>query len=158
MVVLQKSENQIYADIVGSLKQNLRPEFQPSFDAAHGKRKVRIRTGCHYKSQLPEDHWREKYNRNVQQRHGGSYTPASVLSSVFSSSCLKLRRSMFVHGLLLAMLFPPSRKKWSNHIHTVWYKVTWLGGILIPKFLNTMRDDWEGFKWEKNTRPQTSCP
>ena len=45
------------------------------------------------------------------------------------------------------MLFPPSRKKWSNYIHTVWYKVTWRGGILIPKFLNATRV--EGFKWEK---------
>ena len=38
---------------------------------------------------------------------------------------------------------------------SIYYKVTWLGGILIPKFLNTMRV--EGFKWEKNTRPQTTC-
>ena len=147
MAVLQKSENQIYADIVGSLKQKFRSEFQPSFVAPHGERKVRIRTGCHYQSQLPEDHWQEKYNRNVKQSIRGFFTPASVLSSVFSSSCLELRMSLFVHGLLLAMLFPPSRKKWSNHIHTVWYKVTWLGGILIPKFLNTMRV--EGFKWDK---------
>ena len=66
MVVLQKSDNQLYADIVRSLKQNFRSEFQPPFVAPHGERKVRIRTGCHYKSQLPEDHWREKYNRNVK--------------------------------------------------------------------------------------------
>ena len=93
---------------------------------------------------------------NVKQSVWGFFTPASVLSSVFSSSCLELRRSLFVHGLLLAMLFPPSRKKWSNHIHTVWYKVTWLGGILIPKFLNTMRV--KGFKWEKIDGRKLAAP
>ena len=94
---------------------------------------------------------------NVKQSVWGFFTPASVLSSVFSSmSCRELRRSPFVHGLLLAMLFPPSRKKWSNHIHTVWYKVTWLGGILIPKFLNTMRV--EGFKWEKKYMASNYLP
>ena len=35
---------------------NTATEFQPSFVALHGVRKIRIRTGCYYKSQLIEDH------------------------------------------------------------------------------------------------------
>lgn len=88
MVVLQKSDNQLYADIVRCLKQNFRSEFQPPFVASHGERKVRIRTGCHYKSHLPEDHWREKYNRNVKQSVRGFYTPAHVPYICFSWRCL----------------------------------------------------------------------
>ena len=89
MVVLQKSDNQLYADIVRSLKQNFRFEFQPPFVVPHGKRKVRVRTGCHYKSQLPEDHWQEKYNRNVKQSVRGFYTPAHVpYAFSFSWRCL----------------------------------------------------------------------
>ena len=77
MVVSQKSENQVYTDIVRSLKQNFRAEIQaPS--TAHGERKVRIRTNCYYKSQLAEDHWQEKYNRYMKQSVRGFYTPASV--------------------------------------------------------------------------------
>lgn len=77
MVVLQKSENQVYVDIVRSLKQNFRTEIQPS-SVSHGQRKVRIRTDCHYKSRLSEDHWREKYSRHLRQSVCGFYTPAHV--------------------------------------------------------------------------------
>ena len=91
MVVLQKSDNQLYADIVRCLKQNFRSEFQRPFVAPHGERKVRIRTGCHYKSQLPEDHWREKYNRNVKQSVRGFYTPAHVPYASIGDVCLDVK-------------------------------------------------------------------
>ena len=59
MVVLQKSENQVYSDIIRSLRQNFRPEpIQPS--PPRSERKVRIRTNRHYRSQLPDDHWKRK--------------------------------------------------------------------------------------------------
>ena len=86
--MLQKPDNQLYADIVRSLKQNSRSEFQPPFVAPHGERKVRIRTGCRYKSQLLEDHWREKYNRNVKQSVRGLYTPAHVPYASVGDVCL----------------------------------------------------------------------
>ena len=91
MVVLQKSDNQLYADIVRCLNQNFRSEFQPPFVAPHGERKVRIRTGCHYKSQLPEDHWREKYNRNVKQSVRGFYTPVHVPYASVGDVCLDVK-------------------------------------------------------------------
>ena len=91
MVVLQKPDNQLYADIVRSLKQNSRSEFQPPFVAPHGDRKVRIRTGCHYQSQLPEDHWQEKYNRNVKQSVQGFYTPAHVPYASVGDVCLDVK-------------------------------------------------------------------
>ena len=90
-VVLQKPDNQLYADIVRSLKQNSRSEFQPPFVAPHGDRKVRIRMGCHYKSQLPEDHWQEKYNRNVKQSVQGFYTPAHVPYASVGDVCLNVK-------------------------------------------------------------------
>ena len=40
MVMLQKSDNQLYADIVRCSKQHSRSEFQPPFVAPHGERKV----------------------------------------------------------------------------------------------------------------------
>ena len=96
MVVLQKSDNQLYADIVRYLKQNFRSEFQPPFVALHGERKVRIRTGFHYKSQLSEDHWREKYKRNVKQSVRGFYTPAHFPYASVGDICLdvKLKTSL----------------------------------------------------------------
>ena len=90
MVVLQKSENQVYTDIVRSLKQNFRAEIQaPS--TAHGERKVRIRTNRYYKSQLTEDHWREKYNRHVKQSARGFYTPPYVPYASVGDVCLDVR-------------------------------------------------------------------
>ena len=90
MVVLQKSDNQIYADIVRSLKQNFRTEISPS-SVAPGERKVRIRTDCHYKSQVSDDHWREKYNRNVKQSVQGFYTPAHVPYASVGDVCLDVK-------------------------------------------------------------------
>lgn len=91
MVVPQKSENQVYADIVRSLKQNLRTEIQPSSVAHGGERKVRIRTGCNYKSQFSDDHWRDKYDRHVKQSVGGFYTPAHVPYASIGDVCLDIR-------------------------------------------------------------------
>ena len=91
MVVPQKSENQVYADIVRSLKQNFRTEIQPSTSSARGERKVRIRTDCHYKSQLSEDHWREKYNRHVKQSVRGFYTPGHIPYASVGDVCLDVR-------------------------------------------------------------------
>ena len=90
MVVSQKSENQVYTDIVRSLKQNFRAEIQaPS--TAHSERKVRIRTNCYYNSQLAEDHWREKYNRHVKQSVRGFYTPAHIPYASVGDVCLDVR-------------------------------------------------------------------
>ena len=44
---------------------------------------------------------------SVVRGFAGISSMASVLSSVFSSSFLELRRSLFVDGHLLAMLFLP---------------------------------------------------
>lgn len=90
MVVLQKSENQVYADIVRSLKQNFRgSETQPSLP--QGERKVRIRTNRHYKSELTANHWKEKYNRHVNQSFRGFYTPAHVPYASVGEVCLDVR-------------------------------------------------------------------
>ena len=90
MVVLQKSENQVYTDIVRSLKQNFRSETQPP-QQTQSERKVRIRTNCHYRSELTEDHWKEKYNRRVKQSVGGFYTPAHVPYASVGDLCLDVR-------------------------------------------------------------------
>ena len=90
MFVSQKSENQIYTDIVRSLKQNFRAEIQaPS--TTHGERKERIRTNCYYKSQLTEDHWREKYNRHMKQSVRGFYTPPHIPYALVGDACLDVR-------------------------------------------------------------------
>ena len=89
MVVLQKAENQIYTDIVRNLKQNFRPETQPSL--TQEERKVRIRTNRHYKSEITEDHWKDKYNRHVKQRARGFYTPAHVPYASVGDVCLDVR-------------------------------------------------------------------
>lgn len=90
MVVLQKSENQVYVDIVRSLKQNFRSEpIQPS--PPQSERKVRIRTNCHYRSELTEDHWRDRYNRHVKQSLRGFYTPAHVPYASVGDVCLDVR-------------------------------------------------------------------
>ena len=91
MVVLQKSDNQLYADIVQCLKQNFRSEFQPPFVAPHGERKSPNSNGLSLQSQLPEDHWREKYNRNVKQSGRGFYTPAHVPYASVGDVCLDVK-------------------------------------------------------------------
>ena len=91
MVVLQKSDNQLYADIVQCLKQNFRSEFQPPFVAPHGERKSPNSNGLSLQSQLPEDHWREKYNRNVKQSVRGFYTPAHVPYASVGDVCLDVK-------------------------------------------------------------------
>lgn len=90
MVVLQKSENQIYTDIVRSLKQNFRPETQPP-QQPQIERKVRIRTNRHYKSELTQDHWKDKYNRREKQTTSGFYTPAHVPYASVGDLCLDMR-------------------------------------------------------------------
>lgn len=90
MVVLQKSENQVYSDIVRSLRQNFRPEpIQPS--PPQSERKVRIRTSRHYRSQLPDDHWKERYNRHMKQSVRGFYTPAHIPYASVGDVCLDMR-------------------------------------------------------------------
>lgn len=90
MVVLQKSENQVYADIVRSLKQNFRSEpAQPS--PPRSERKVRIRTNRHYRSELTDDHWKDRYNRHVKQSVCGFYTPAHVPYASVGEVCLDMR-------------------------------------------------------------------
>ncbi|XP_022807988.1 uncharacterized protein LOC111344998 [Stylophora pistillata] len=89
MVVPQKTENQFYADIVRSLRQNFRSE--PQLSVTRGEKKVRIRTNRLYKSALTEDHWRDKYNRHVKQRLRGFYTPAHVPYASVGDVCLDTR-------------------------------------------------------------------
>lgn len=90
MVVLQKSENQVYADIVRSLKQNFRSEpTQPS--PPRSERKVLIRTNRHYRSELTDDHWKDRYNRHVKQSVCGFYTPAHVPYASVGEVCLDMR-------------------------------------------------------------------
>lgn len=90
MVVLQKSENQVYSDIVRSLRQNFRPEpIQPS--PPRSERKVRIRTNRHYRSQPPDDHWKERYNRHMKQSVRGFYTPAHIPYASVGDVCLDVR-------------------------------------------------------------------
>lgn len=90
MVVLQKSENQLYSDIVRSLRQNFRPEaIQPS--PPRSERKVRIRTNRHYRSQLPDEHWKERYNRHMKQSVRGFYTPAHIPYASVGDVCLDVR-------------------------------------------------------------------
>ncbi|XP_015762706.1 PREDICTED: uncharacterized protein LOC107341759 [Acropora digitifera] len=92
MVIPQKYENQLYTDIVRSLKQNLRREVHRSSSSeTKGKRKVRIRTECYYKSQLLDDHWREKYNRHVAQSVRGFYTPAHIPYASVGDICLDVK-------------------------------------------------------------------
>ncbi|XP_067046123.1 uncharacterized protein [Acropora muricata] len=92
MVIPQKYENQLYTDIVRSLKQNLRREVHRSSSSEmKGKRKVRIRTECYYKSQLLDDHWREKYNRHVAQSVRGFYTPAHIPYASVGDICLDVK-------------------------------------------------------------------
>ena len=43
------------------------------------------------KSQLPEDHWREKYNRNVKQSVRGFYTPVHVPYASVRYVCLDVK-------------------------------------------------------------------
>ena len=74
--MLQKSDNQLYAEIVRNLKLNLKPRRFAAI--ARSESKVRIRTDCFYKSKVPKDHWRKKYNRHVKQSFCGFYTPAHV--------------------------------------------------------------------------------
>lgn len=89
MVGLQKTENQIYADIIRSLKQNFRSE--PQMSLTQSDRKVRIRTNRYYKSELTEDHWKDKYNRHVKQRLCGFYTPAHLPYASVGDVCLDIR-------------------------------------------------------------------
>lgn len=89
MVGLQKTENQIYADIVRSLKQNFRSE--PQMSLTQSDRKVRIRTNRYYKSELTEGHWKDKYNRHVKQRLCGFYTPADLPYASVGDVCLDMR-------------------------------------------------------------------
>lgn len=92
MVILQKHENQLYTDIVRTLKQNLQREVHRSSSSeTHDERKVRIRTECYYKSQLLDDHWREKYNRHVAQSVRGFYTPAHVPYASVGDVCLDVK-------------------------------------------------------------------
>ncbi|KAK2560244.1 hypothetical protein P5673_017229 [Acropora cervicornis] len=92
MVIPQKYENQLYTDIVRSLKQNLRREVHRSSSSeTKGKRKVRIRTECYYKSQLLDDHWRQKYNRHVAQSVRGFYTPAHIPYASVGDICLDVK-------------------------------------------------------------------
>lgn len=90
MVVLQKSENQVYTDIVRSLKQNFRSESQPP-QQTQSERKVRIRTNRHYRSELTEDHWKDKYNRRAKQSVCGFYTPAHVPYASVGDLCLDVK-------------------------------------------------------------------
>ena len=46
---------------------------------------------CHYKSQLPENHWRENYNRNVKQSVRGFCTPAHVSYASIRDVCLDVK-------------------------------------------------------------------
>lgn len=89
MVGLQKTENQIYADIIRSLKQNFRSE--PQMSLTQSDRKVRIRTNRYYKSELTEDHWKDRYNRHVKQRLCGFYTPAHLPYASVGDVCLDIR-------------------------------------------------------------------
>ena len=90
MVVLQKSEHPVYVDIVRNLKQNFRSEaIQPS--PPESVRKVRIRTNCHYRSELSEDQWRDRYNRHVKQSLCGFYTPLHVPYASVGDVCLDVR-------------------------------------------------------------------
>ena len=92
MVILQKHENQVYADIVRTLKQNFRTEVQTSSNSeTHCERKVRIRNECYYKSQTLDDHWRERYNRHVKQSVRGFYTPAHVPYASVGDVCLDIK-------------------------------------------------------------------
>ena len=52
--------------------------------------------GFRYKSQLSEDHWREKYKRNVKQSVRGFYTPAHFPYASVGDICLdvKLKTSL----------------------------------------------------------------